>query len=248
MGSAGSAASSVIGGQPSELGTVRSVQEGLQDPERGVVADLDAPGDALLIAFGGIKGGLAMAPFEFFRVAAAIPAKRVFLRDHEQAWYQRGVRGLGASPAEVAAGLRDLIEQAGVSRVVMTGNSAGGYAALRFGMLCGADEVHAFSPQTFLGRAGRALARDLRWRRELTGVLRRPPDLTRALREWPGPGHVHFDATHRLDRLHAERLRALPGIHLHAYEGGEHAVVRSLRDDGRLGAILVSALQGRTPS
>ena len=43
----------------------------------------------------------------------------------------------------------------------MAGASAGGFAALLFGSWCGADEVIAFSPQTFVDAENRRLAGDV---------------------------------------------------------------------------------------
>ena len=45
----------------------------------------------------------------------------------------------------------------------MLGSSAGGYAALLFGRLLEADEVHAFGPQTFISPSLRLRYSDNWW-------------------------------------------------------------------------------------
>lgn len=225
-------------------------ESALHDPSRGVATDLSPAADALLVAFGGLHGAMGIAPFEFFRLASGIGTKKVFVRDLDRAWYHRGVRGLGSSIDEVANGLAEVLAAAGAHRVVAVGNSAGGYAALLFGRLLGLDEVHAFSPQTFLGPRDRIRHLEYRWRRELRVLRRQVPDRRyldlRGVLDRPEaaakPAHVHYCHTSRLDRIHAERVSALPGVVLHPYDVAGHALVNTLRDTGELERILRGAL------
>ena len=111
-----------------------------------------ARGDAspvVLVSFAGWAGGHAgvTAP-EFSRTVEGLPADVVFLRDPRDCAYLDGVPGAGGSIAEVAAWLRDLCARKGARRVVTMGNSTGGWAAILFGLLIGADDVQAFAPKT----------------------------------------------------------------------------------------------------
>ena len=105
---------------------------------------------ALLLAFGGMVGRIGIPPFEFFSLAGSIPVKRLFVRDLRQAWYHLGVPDHGATLAQVAESLCRLIAPHEVERLVVAGTSAGGYAALVFGAMLGADSVVCFAPQTVL--------------------------------------------------------------------------------------------------
>lgn len=223
---------------------------GVADRTLGVVTDFGAESRAMLVAFGGIAGGISMPVFEFFRIASPLPTKKIFVRDLSQGWYQRGVRGLGASVDEVAASLGDLIARQRVERVVAVGASAGGFAALLFGVLLEVAEVHAFSPQTFLDRENRGRHGDTRWGGQierlhrdlgpagpafdLRPVLRAGTPSTRC--------HVHFGGDDALDAAHARHLAGLANVELHEQAGGGHLTVRWLRDNGRLEPILRSAL------
>ena len=124
------------------------------DPDCGMRLDRSQDPDplrtSLLVTFGGVWATGAQPGFEFVSTAADLPGSALFLTDIDQVWYQSGVRGVGSSIPEVAAFLRGVIDDNGFDRIVMIGNSAGGYAALLFGALVGADVVHAFSPQTEL--------------------------------------------------------------------------------------------------
>ncbi|HEY8018305.1 MAG TPA: hypothetical protein VIG53_02305, partial [Actinomycetota bacterium] len=69
----------------------------LGDTSSGVVAEPRDAGETTLLAFGGIRGGLGIPPYEFFRVTEGLPVRRILVRDLDQVWYLRGIRGLGES-------------------------------------------------------------------------------------------------------------------------------------------------------
>src|ERR687898_1897347 len=143
----------------------------LARPDAHVVLDLETESRTLLVLFGGIAGGVRMPVFEFFRLTSGFTAKKVFLRDPRRGWYQLGIPGVGDSPAAVRDLLSAAIERARAERVVMAGASAGGFAAILFGTWCAADEVIAFSPQTFVDEENRRLAGDTRWPEQIEVLL-----------------------------------------------------------------------------
>jgi hypothetical protein len=222
----------------------------LEDDQRGMVADPEPSSSALLVAFGGIAHRLAMPPFEFFRLASALEVNKVFLRDLDESWYHCGVRGMSTDVDSTAEALQRIVRETGAERVVFTGNSAGGYASLLFGALSPTPvTVHAFSAQTFLGRRTRLLAFDRRWEKQIRRVQRidgssPTMDLRKVISGTDGRStlHLHYGRAHRLDRLHAERLRGLPGVRLHPEESKRHDVIKALRDRGELGPVIAEAL------
>jgi pimeloyl-ACP methyl ester carboxylesterase len=228
-----------------------SFRRGVEDPSVPLSLDMSASSSTLLVAFGGIYGGLGVPPFELFRATSGIPVKRLFVRDLEQAWYHRGLPGSGETIEELAQTLRELIEANGVRRLVMAGNSAGGYAALLFGTLLGADVALSFAPQTVIDLDVLASMDDHRWDERLgeladAGALdERWLDLARALpaiRRANTRYEVYFDDSFATDRLHAEHIGQLAGVRLHARSGGAHSVAQDLRSSGELGRILDEAL------
>jgi pimeloyl-ACP methyl ester carboxylesterase len=205
----------------------------------------------LLLAFGGMVGRIGIPPFEFFSLTGSIPVKRLFVRDLRQAWYHRGVPHHGATLAEVAESLGRLIAPHEVDRLVVAGNSAGGYAALLFGALLGADTVLSFAPQTVLDLDLLAGMGDHRWDDRLeplaaaSGLDTRFADLRQVLpaaRRADTAYQIYFDDTLRSDRLHAERLAGVRGVRLYRFGRGSHSIARSLRETGALGRVLRDAL------
>jgi hypothetical protein len=229
----------------------RDFDRDLQDPAAPLSLDMSRDSRALLLAFGGLVGQIGIPPFEFFSLSAQTPAKRLFVRDLHQAWYHRGIPDHGETLAEVAAALRGMLAGEEIERLVVAGCSAGGYAALVFGTLLGADLVLSFAPQTVLDLDILAEMDDHRWDRRLgkhtrAGVV--DPRFT-DLREALPPARcaqtsyrIYFDENLRADRVHAERLAGLDGVRLYRFARGSHNIARSLRDSGALQRVLGQAL------
>jgi hypothetical protein len=223
----------------------------VDDTDKSVRMDMDSPSKTLLIAFGGLDMRIGMPPFEFFALTDGLPVKRLFLRDTRHAWYHRGVPQHGDSLTATADALGELIATLDVERLVTAGASAGGYAALAFGTLLGADTALSFSPQTTLERSDLKRFGDKRWNDHLR-PLRRQKELDR---NWTDLRvamprarcadtryEVFVDESLRVDRLHVERLLGLEGVHVYRFGGGNHGLVRMLRDNGALQLILGRAL------
>lgn len=229
-------------------------QDLVSQPETHVALDLAGDGRTLLILFGGIAGGVSMPVFEFFRLTAGIPGKKAFLRDPRRGWYQLGLPGVGPTSQEVRRYLDRVIADAGVDRVVMAGASAGGYAAMLFGAWCMADQVLAFSPQTFIDRANRAAAGDDRWGPQIDHLHAvNPPEAVYDLREILTAVStpridLHVSNDDPLDLLHAHRVADLPNVTVTEHDQGGHRLVKTLRDRGILGPLLHEALRLPEPA
>lgn len=213
--------------------------------------DMRRGSSTLLIAFGGMASLVGVLPFELFKATTGIPVKRLFVRDLRQAWYHLGVPEHGDSVEAFAASLRELIARHQVRRLVVAGNSAGGYAALLFGALLGADVALCFAPQTVIDLDVLAGMDDHRYDKRLqelaeTDALeRRWLDLAEALPtlEYAGTRfETYFDDGFAADRTHAERIADVAGVRLHRRSGGKHSVALKLRASGELSRIMRDAL------
>jgi pimeloyl-ACP methyl ester carboxylesterase len=224
----------------------------LEDADAPVALELDSPSRCALVAFGGIVGALGMPPFEFFKVTDGLECKKIFLRDLHQAWYHGGLPGICNDIGGIAEFLRARLAGAGVERLVLVGNSMGGYAALLLGVMLKADVVLAFSPQTYIDERTRRRTWDRRW----TPEVERAQELGHAVHDWfdlrpmlhgaPSSlrAQVHFSLASRLDSVHALRLLRVPAVELHPHVRGGHNAIQGLRESGALRAILAEALRG----
>lgn len=221
----------------------------IAQPDTHVALDLSGDARSLLVLFGGIAGGVSMPVFEFFRLTAGMPGKKAFLRDPRRGWYQLGLPGVGPTAQDVRRYLDDVIASARVDRVVMAGASAGGYAAMLFGAWCGADEVLAFSPQTFIDAANRRAAGDDRWSPQIDHLHAvNPPEAVYDLRDVVESTStprisLHVSSDDALDLVHTHHVADLPGVTITVHDQGGHRLVKTLRDRGILAPLLQGALR-----
>lgn len=121
----------------------------------------------LYIFFGGVLGGIAILPFEFYKASNILNENKIFVRDVEQCWYHKGLLGISHDLQTTALFLKSEIDRLNVEEVYFVGNSMGGYAAILFSTLVGRGEVIAFAPQTFISQELRQKYSDARWSRQM---------------------------------------------------------------------------------
>ncbi|MBN2564938.1 MAG: hypothetical protein JXB46_04430 [Candidatus Eisenbacteria bacterium] len=225
----------------------------LKEKAKAVAEDFSSDSRVLLVALGGFAGGMGIPPFEFFRIASDFETKKMFIRDLPQAMYHKAMPGIGGGVDGIVSHIRRRMADTGVERVVVVGNSGGGYASLLVGALLEADVVLAFSPVTFIGPLARLIHRDRRapmlFLRAYGSPDRRSEyfDIKRVLAAHGRNTAFHIYYCHtgplgRLDTLHATRLESFSNISLHRLDRGGHNLVKLLRDEGKLDGILANAL------
>jgi hypothetical protein len=222
--------------------------EVVNDPPSGGRDEVDGTSRGVLVVFSDLDADLPVPAFDLLESTADLGVPRLFVRDVDQCWYQRGLRGLSRDVPSTVDALTRVIGEAGDGRRVFVGSGAGGYAAILFGVLCGADEVVAFAPQATITRFGRWRAHDRRWRRNI-GKARRSAshhgylDLVRCLE---GRVHrtvisVHFGKQDTSDSRYAQSMQDLPGTTVIAHAAG-HDVASVLDAHDELSGLCEAAL------
>lgn len=243
--------------KPLEMAPPSSFESNIASPDAPIAVDFESTRPTLLIAFGGLAGKLGMPAFEFFNLTSRLrEINKIFLRDTQRLWYQVGLPGVGGDPHAIASYLQQYTRHPSTRRVIAIGNSGGGYAALLFGHMLAADDVHAFSPKTFLNPIWRIAALDVpSWRNflqmtRLWSFARRYPeflDLRERLSAAPAQNtqfHIYYSSKHRPDRLQAVRMNQVPGVRLHPFVTRGHDLIRQLKQSGELSRILERAING----
>jgi hypothetical protein len=230
------------------VSSLRVSEEAVAETPGSLLRVGDDAGDRCLVCFGGLNLGMGLPVFEFFRTVKDLPVTKLFVRDLEQSWYHLGLSGLSRSIPESVAVIRQAVPE-GARRVVLAGVSMGGFAAIMFGALLGADRALAFSPQTFIDPWNRLRWQDGRWKRTIVRMylrgLLRPKcwDLRRLLARSTRAGRIelHYGRQDRLDLVHARHLPPNHVTHV-PYEDCQHNVVQHLRNAGLLRPMLEQAL------
>lgn len=185
----------------------------------------------VIIAFGGVGEAFWSVP-PFLEVPNC---HLVLLRDTTRLFHVAGIEGLGDSYADCLAGLRKLIGKLGATQVFVSGNSSGGYAALRYALDLEARGVLAFSPFTRLNATEEELAQFPALRPLSRSRPEMMEDLLPLYRNHPNPPKVIivYGDKHPVDTEQALRMKALPNLSLEPVPGydGHHAWARLLEEN-----------------
>jgi hypothetical protein len=199
-------------------------------PLVGIVGDLAIADDSTpsMVVLHVVEGGRnpGVPPSALFAEFSSRNARRLVVRDVHRSWFHRGVPGLGSTVGEVVATLAGLVDEHGARPLLVFGaGGAAGFGAILLGTLLRADHVVALGPLTVVDREQLAALGDERWETDLDLLTARAElhdDTSDMLRLLRGAGEVTVDVHHALldgpERRHAERLRHVPGVTLHAHE------------------------------
>ncbi|MEY8215639.1 MAG: hypothetical protein RPR97_14285 [Colwellia sp.] len=211
-----------------------------------VEIELSKNGTNLYIFFGGIAAGINMPPFEFYSSAKIINENKIFIRDFSQSWYQNGLSKISQDIDSTVNFLKLQIKNIKPHKIFFVGNSMGGYAAIMFSHLIGKGEAIAFAPQTFISPMLRFKHQDSRWREEVYKTYirsffkRKIWDLKRLLRNTNTNQKISIFVSNNehLDYVHATHIKGIDGVNIFDFGSGGHGVVKLLRDEGKLPAIM----------
>ena len=211
-----------------------------------VEIELSEKGNNLYIFFGGIASGIAMPVFEFYNASKIIDAHKIFIRDFAQCWYQDGLPSISRDVYSTAQYIKKQIEEINPDKTYFVGNSMGGYAAILFSTLIGTGEVIAFAPQTFISPYLRILHRDNRWIKQILNTYRKSLFKRKVwnlrtvlLNSTQGRKiSVFVSKADKLDYIHSLHITDIHGVSTYEFEAGGHSIVKLLRDQGKLPAIM----------
>lgn len=210
--------------------------------------------EALLVVFSGhfpdasAKG--YEVPFEFQRFLSRHPlgVNVLLLRDPSMSWYLQGIESLGHSVEALAEFVRAEQRQLQCCKLYTLGSSMGGYAALLFGHLLQADVALAFGPQIYLDEAKRREVGVIPYEyeprlKEVEAMCRERGlgkyiRLTNLLPLAIGKVHIHLGQNESSDINQAMGLNDQPNVKFTVWPGGNHMVVKALRDEGKLLPVL----------
>lgn len=211
-----------------------------------VIKKLDNTSNVLVLAFGGMLSGIGLPPFEFFNSLKKRNCSCLFFKDFYQCWYQKGLLGLTDDVFETKDMIQRMIEDIAPNQILTIGTSAGGYAAIMFGVLLGVSKVLAFSPQTQVGNRvvqefGSLDTSNISIDNNKQNVVL---DLVKLIEDSSNniklpETHIYFGDLNRNDKLHAKRLSQFQNIHLHpiAQEQG-HNIAGILKSKNQLDGII----------
>lgn len=220
----------------------------LENSKQGILIDKSNKKN-LLVSFGGVNQGLGVPVFEFFNSLKDLNCDKIFIRDFNQMWYQKGVDDNINSTDKIKKYLEFQIQNNNYDEICFIGNSMGGYAAILFGTLLDVNNIICFAPQTFIDKKNRLFALDFRWKKQMKKIHKNPLkekevfDLKRYLldnNKYNSKINIYYSSANRLDNIHAKRMKGIKGVILFNHDKGGHQMVKELRDSGKLNEILTN--------
>lgn len=107
-------------------------------------------GDTAIVAFSGLRSRRGEFNLERALDENMSNFPRLFIRDPNSHWYNSEIAGLGQTIDQIADKIKQETDRLGAARIVAIGPSMGGYAAILFGCVLGAERAIAIAPQTLL--------------------------------------------------------------------------------------------------
>lgn len=162
--------------------------------------------DAAVIAFGGIGQGVGLPPFEFFNTFSFLGVPCLFVRDPHRSWYQSPIEGLGDTLEQKSRTLKSIVQDRFPNKkIICTGVSMGGWAAILFKAMCNFDRAVAFSPQTIICPHLKSKLGDTRFTEDIEAIKRLEiTDLMELYCDWRQVD-IYYGELEPLDKLHAVR-------------------------------------------
>ncbi|WP_179351492.1 hypothetical protein [Winogradskyella vidalii] len=213
------------------------------ETNESIIIERHSNSEVIIVAFGGIQNNIGMPIFEFFNIMKDKPYTKVFVKDNQQSWYHKGIEGSDDINTTVIL-LKKILTSLDYlnKKVVFVGNSAGGYAAIVFGVLLEADKVLAFAPQTFLGKWKRFVNREKRWKNESNYMLKgnTNPNYFLDLASFFKNNslevvdiEVYYAMDSVSDMKHYKNIKDL-SMTFHLYPKGGHSLIKELKLKGIL--------------
>lgn len=229
-----------------KMGDSNTFENDLKNSQNSVVLKLNTESDQSIISFAGLAGKLGIPVYEFFNILTYTNANQLFLRDINKYWFHNGIPEAPGNIDDIVSFLKTKIDEISPKKVITLGNSGGAYAAILFGNRIRVNEVHAFSPRTFLNPFKRLFTLDRIFLTHYKKVLfndnmqKKYFDLKNILHNSSGETtyHLYYAQLNRIDRIHCERMKNIPKVILHPYEYDQHSLVRYLKNNGQLQNII----------
>jgi tetratricopeptide (TPR) repeat protein len=190
-----------------------------------------------LIAFGGMALGLSMPPKEFFHSLVDKDLNIIFVKDFKQCWYQKGLLGITNDIESTVEYLKGILPKT-TGKLITLGASAGGYAAIRFGVALNADRVLAFSPQTLIDKETvRVFAKN--YLRDMA-FDQIDLDLKKVIERYDSKAaiEVYYGSENRRDRMAVKHIK--DHVKAIAYATDTHLLASYLKEKGLLQQIIAS--------
>ena len=211
----------------------------------------DNNSNVLLVSFAGMGMKNSIPTFIFYNFLRRYKElDKLFVRDLKQRYYMTGLKNSTKDLKETVELLKKLISKKKYSRIVAIGCSAGGFAAILYGILLKFDKVLVFSPQVVLNEKKEKIIKDTynapntcKW---LTNLKQYKDDVffhkcldLSNFKPFDIDIEIHYAkrSNKGTDKNHVDYMSD-PRCKVKEYNSNNHMLALELRDKGLLGDII----------
>lgn len=194
--------------------------------------------ETTLLSFAGMRQVIGVPRAEFFKTLSGSEHYNIiFLKDFNQAWYQCGLFGVTDSVEDTVEYLKNIIPSS-TKRLITLGSSSGGFAAILYGCLLGAEKTISFAPQTFLNEEVFKRFKNIDSKKEcIANALYK--DLNEIACNSRTIHHVYVGKHNKQDRIHIENLEKKDNFIFHYLDTNSHNVAKFMKENGDLDKLLL---------
>lgn len=206
-----------------------------------------AGADTVLLVFTGLANKTGMPLRTLDHYLASFNTSVIYLRDSSRLLFNNGVASLAGSFDLTVNFLQKTIGQLDAKRLIILGVSAGGFAAVRYGMYLEADKIVCCGAPTnlnadFLVNDGRARIICNRLQILTPEVRDLKPIISQS--EKKPPIKLYYGANMPQDKLHAAHLADLTNLSIYEIADTErHDLLKKFEEDGSLRTFLQQLLE-----
>jgi tetratricopeptide (TPR) repeat protein len=120
----------------------------VEDKTRDVIVGPSSRSDMAVLVFTALTDSLSIPISIFDRYLAALGVTAIYLKDFQRLFYLNGIASLGASSASTVESLRALCGRVNARRICTIGASAGGFAAMKYGVELDVERSLNFAAET----------------------------------------------------------------------------------------------------
>lgn len=195
--------------------------------------------ETTLLSFAGMRQVIGVPRAEFFKTLSGSERYNIiFLKDFNQAWYQCGLFGITNGVEDTVEYLKSVIPHS-TKRLITLGSSSGGYAAILYGCLLGAEKTISFAPQTFLNEEVFKRFKNIDSKKEC--IVNTPyKNLGSITCGSKTVHHVYVGKHNKLDRTHIENIQNNVNYIIHSLDTSSHNVAKFMKENNMLDKIFLS--------
>lgn len=213
----------------------------------------DNKSDTLFVLFSGMGWKQSKPTFIFYNFLKSYNnIDKLFIRDIKMRYYLTGLKNTTSNLNETIEYIKQLTTVKKYKKIVALGCSAGGYAAIFYGLLLNFNKIIAFSPQTVLNEKKESIIKDIYnapntciWLRDLN---KEDKEYQKALdlknyQPFTSDIEIHYSVNGNkgIDKNHAEYILE-DRCKLIEHPGNDHMVALTLRNNGKLKKIIDEAI------